>query len=57
MSNVIEIYRNNLEGLLLYLYPRDNKCILDDIVLMWLDKLPCPWQAMQRIFTLFFFFD
>lgn len=30
MSNVIEIYRNNLEGLLLYLYPRDNKRILDD---------------------------
>lgn len=39
MSNVIEMYRNNLEGLLLYLYQRDNKCFLDNIVLMWMDKL------------------
>lgn len=25
-------------------------------ILAWWDKLPCPWQAMQRIFTLSFFF-
>lgn len=55
MSNVIEMYRNNLEGLLLYLYRRDNKYILHDIVLTWLGKLPCPGRQC-RGFSLSFFF-
>lgn len=52
--NVIEMYRNNLEGLLLYLYQRDNKCFFDDTVLMRMDKIPYPRQ--RRGSTLVFFF-
>lgn len=46
MSNVTEMNRNNLGGgLLLYLYPRDNKCTLNDTAFMWLDKLP--WRGFS----------
>lgn len=41
--HVTEMCRNNLEGLLLFLYPWDNKCTLD-FILLRLGKLLCRRQ-------------
>lgn len=51
MVDVVEMYEKNPEGPLLYLRPRDNKCVLDNLLLMLLVNFQCPWLTRDLAST------